>query len=156
MEQSPIERIRCCMPKRSVDWRIRMQREISYRGRRIDTKERVYGYLFGSWERRYILWGTTNNEPNMIEVIPETVGQYTGLHDKNGKEIYEGDILEFYDIHGEVRFGLHSDNVYNGWHVDVKTAETQCELNESFSFSEVIGNIHENPELLSQPSKSSE
>jgi uncharacterized phage protein (TIGR01671 family) len=134
------------MPKRSVDWRIKMQREISYRGQRVDTKEWVYGYLFASWERRYILWGTTNDIPNMLEVIPETVGQYTGLHDKNGKEIYESDILEFYDIHGEVEFGLHSDNVYNGWYVEVKG--NQCELNESFSFSEVVGNIYENSELL--------
>ena len=48
-----------------------MQREISYRGQRVDTKEWVYGYLFGIWEKRYILWGTTNDIPNMIEVIPK-------------------------------------------------------------------------------------
>jgi uncharacterized phage protein (TIGR01671 family) len=72
-------------------------RDIKFRGRRLDNGEWTYGYLFMIWERAYILWGTTNGVPNMIEVDPETVGQCTELPNKNGKEIYEGDIIRCED-----------------------------------------------------------
>ena len=125
-----------------------MQREISYRGQRVDTKEWVYGYLFGIWEKRYILWGTTNDIPNMIEVIPETVGQSTGLYDKNGKEIYEGDILGCFGYKAIVKFGFHT--AYNGWYAEIEEGMI-CELNQTFEMAEVIGNIYENPDYLNEP-----
>ena len=64
-----------------------------FKAKRIDNGEWVQGYLYGIWEKRYILWGMTNDVPNMIEVDPATICQCTGLKDKNGRLIWENDIV---------------------------------------------------------------
>lgn len=117
-------------------------REILFRGMRLGNGEWVYGYLFRIWDEAYILWGTTNGIPGMIKVDPSTVGQYTGLTDKNGEKIFEGDVItissafmtgivEYHDCGFEVR----ENDVY------------ECLWYDSDEL-EVIGNIHDNPELL--------
>lgn len=71
-------------------------RQIKFRGLRTDGKGWVYGDLLCNWTIHQIL---SEDDGNEYKVIPESVGQFTGLHDKNGVEIYEGkDSLELHLI----------------------------------------------------------
>ena len=121
-----------------------MMREILFKGKRVDNGEWTEGYFFKSWDKVFLLWGMTGNSPNMEEVKPETVGQYTGLKDKNEKKIFEGDILlkGFEKVlvkwnANQCRWGIYSNNY------------EICGFNESTQgYFEVIGNIYDNSELL--------
>ena len=118
-----------------------------FRGKRIDNGEWVEGYLFCIWEKAYILWGTTNGVPNMLEVDPDSIGECTGLRDKNGKLIFEGDILEGYDFDAEDGFGVVEWDD-GAWEVisEGNWLGTFHENYNGYEF-EIIGNIHDNPEL---------
>ena len=121
-------------------------REILFRGKRIDNGEWVEGYLFQVWEESYILWGTTNGIPNMVKVIPESVGQFTGMVDKKGVKIFEDDILQgAYNNEfskGEIR-NYHVRWGVDSWHI----MHTRFSMQELFIYCnknvEVIGNIHD-------------
>ena len=132
-------------------------RDILFRGKRVDNGEWTEGYLYKIWNKVFLLWGMTGDSPNMEEIKPETVGQFTGLCDKNGKKIFEGDIVLFedesptnYEYHdctemrcGEIKFGDGAFYITNRIAVEMGDLLYCGELD-----CEVIGNIHDNPELL--------
>lgn len=79
---------------------------------------------------------------SFIEVIPETVGQFTGLTDKNEKEIYEGDVVRG-DSNGYIKWDNEDSSYEVEYHAFHK--EWLCAIHYPI---EIIGNIHDNPELL--------
>lgn len=124
-----------------------------FKAKRVDNGEWVQGYLYGIWEKRYILWGMTNDVPNMIEVDPSTICKCTGLKDKNDKLIWENDVVK--DKHGNFYKAFWQDNYYQfSWicvKSDVFSIGAKWNLWSFKSFEiEVTGNIFDNPELESE------
>ena len=145
-------------------------REILFRGKRVDNGEWVYGAYYGlcrmtnkAGDFGYAHLIRQSNDEPLYRVVPETVGQYTGLTDKNGKRIFEGDIVELddrnYDIkwRAAVEFGNPNGNCSWGWQlspigkVDINT-DILCwvEMEETGAYCEVIGNRWDNKELLNE------
>jgi len=79
-----------------------------------------------------------------LEDLP--IQQYTGLHDKRGKEIYEGDIVLNHDFEPPYPYVVDWNGVMGWWQIYAKNIYSQRQLSENEL--EVIGNIYENPELL--------
>ena len=143
-----------------------MTREIKFRGKRKDTGEWMYGdycdcrKLDNTVQIRYWI-SKPENYYASVDCDPATVGQYTGLKDKNGVEIYKADIVlaTYGKWHEEPKGLTRACKVV--W--DVKTCSFRMAVNNSkvlVSFGdsrgkdiEVIGNIHDNPELLQEVTK---
>lgn len=128
-------------------------REILFRGESLRTEKWIQGYLFRCWECAYIAWGMGNDNADMKEVDPETVCQYTGLTDKNGRKIFEGDIVK------TSQYGVDDGNGHNYAGFATFSVEFSdgsfCLKNKWRRFNlrpqrdfEVIGNIFDNPELV--------
>ena len=131
-----------------------MEREILFRGKSLDSGEWIEGNY------SIMLSGRVAIQPIgrivTYEVLPTTVGQFTGLLDKNGKKIFEGDIVRRFNSRGQevMRYAVK-------WNTDCCMFALACEdtylgeydsdftvfYGEEF---EIVGNVHDNPELLKE------
>ena len=107
----------------------------------------LYGTpLFITNEENYILPNFWDYEGlNKFKVLKKTISQFTGLHDKNGKEIYEGDILE--DTLGRKKL---VEYYKDGFWLNASLEGAEWCLRQVNSSSKIIGNIYKNPELISK------
>lgn len=129
-------------------------REILFRGKRIDNGEWIEGFYAKSGDKHFILIdnGFAFGYVKMKEVIPETVGQYTGLTDKNGKKIFEGDLMAFRPLKGVVEvvwdgISWKTFSRFLGGKIRLADATERYDIHTMRTF-EVVGNKWDNPELL--------
>lgn len=134
-------------------------REILFRGKHTKTGKWVYGLLWHHTEVSASSLIYSDELDAKVWVHSETVGQYTGMTDKNGKKIFEGDIVKEVDVihNGEIQ--IHGNvffvSMRKGCWVVIPTSDTEewDFLNSYLPHLEAIGNIHDNPELLEVDSR---
>lgn len=139
-------------------------REIKFRGQRVDNREWVYGdleYCRLKNLARIHIYDKEGYYKRQHFVYPETVGQFTGMCDKKGKEIYEGDIVKVcndmscHEHIGVVTLKNGCFGVYNAKECSFHTLYLKTKITNNrgatikvnYEFY-IIGNVHDNPELL--------
>ena len=148
-------------------------REILFRGKRLDNGDWVEGAFLNDRDGAFyicpavsdISYGDSGNRRRIgcwYKVDPSTVGQYTGLNDKNGERIFEGDMIKPFDDeidkmivefhHGQFLLCLYGERGYMteyGWEEEGNYGCFESEPLSSYGDDiEIIGNIHDNPEFM--------
>lgn len=128
-------------------------REILFRGKRIDNGEWVYGTLFEITDAHDPFIMFKNRHGFSEQVSRETVSQYTGLKDRKGKPIFEGDIVDCWSegVNAKGTVQQRKDGlwiIYPAWQKTIMWS--LCPDEYCNTTVEVIGNIHDNPELLKE------
>lgn len=131
-----------------------MNREILFRGKRTDNGEWVEG-LVARYNPKFDCANIVDDFESLVPVKTETVGQYTGLTDKNGKKIFEGDIVKHYNHCDITEYSEDIGRVF--YYTETcrflrtsKLFPDNClEIYSSCEY-EVIGNIYDNPELMEE------
>ena len=143
------------------------EREILFRGKRKDNGDWIYGvpitdeatndaYIITSTAGASLKSEINNMCATGFRVIRNTVGEYTGLTDKNGTRIFEGDIVKITDFHttaiAAVKYGSPSEQSTSwGWYFEDNDGHAYFLMSKAFCEDYngiIIGNIHDNPELL--------
>lgn len=130
--------------------------EILFRGKRVDNCEIIESGSIQQLNDGYKVYLWYQGE--WIEVIPNTVGQYSGLTDMNGKKVFDGDIMQLQTLdtnetrraaclYGEFEY---EDEMFLGWYLSFEGYKISIlqEGEELLELCEIIGNINDNPELL--------
>ena len=139
-------------------------REILFRGKQKENGEWIYGGIYSNNDEYFIINDSLpvnelGSVCNGVPINPETVGQYTGLKDKNGKMIFDGDIIRYTTHSGYLMKSFDGaiiwDNEYACFGITMPDlvfpmhlCNIDCIEDDFIKHCEVIGNIHNNPELI--------